>query len=327
MRPVGRSRRLAAGGRIACRRLSRLGPKRALTAASKTPRDRPRSDPHGSHPASSASPSSARMGGSRARARRFRPQFLLPQGKALRATNANRERFERERVQLEARNLERRTEAQAVGEKLDGKSFVAIRQAGETGQLYGSVSTRDIADLIEAGGFSIERNQVLLNHPIKTSACTRSRSRCIRKSASPISSTSPVRPTRRASGARRRPHPPQPALRVRRGRRGAGGGSRGRRDDRGRRAGLILHRRLNTGNGRVLLATPVFFLSGQCLELPRRTSLASGNPDNARRSRRCFHRCASETAMNRLLHAFPVPACPQGKSADRHARRRRGELR
>lgn len=98
----------------------------------------------------------------------FARNFLLPQGKALRATNANRERFERERVQLEARNLERRTEAQAVGEKLDGKSFVAIRQAGETGQLYGSVSTRDIADLIEAGGFSIERNQVLLNHPIKT---------------------------------------------------------------------------------------------------------------------------------------------------------------
>ncbi|MQT11257.1 50S ribosomal protein L9 [Segnochrobactrum spirostomi] len=98
----------------------------------------------------------------------FARNFLLPQGKALRATSGNRERFERERVQLEARNLERRTEAEAVGQKLDGKSFVAIRQAGETGQLYGSVSTRDIAVLIEAGGFSIERNQVLLNHPIKT---------------------------------------------------------------------------------------------------------------------------------------------------------------
>lgn len=98
----------------------------------------------------------------------FARNFLLPQGKALRATNANRERFERERVQLEARNLERRTEAEAVGQKLDGQSFVAIRQAGETGQLYGSVSTRDIAVLVEAGGFSIERNQVLLNHPIKT---------------------------------------------------------------------------------------------------------------------------------------------------------------
>jgi len=98
----------------------------------------------------------------------FARNFLLPQGKALRATAANRERFETERVHLEARNLERRNEAAAVGEKLAGKSFVAIRQAGETGQLYGSVSTRDIADAIEADGFSINRNQVDLIQPIKS---------------------------------------------------------------------------------------------------------------------------------------------------------------
>ena len=94
--------------------------------------------------------------------------FLLPQGKALRATKANRERFERERVQLEARNLEQKSEAQTVAEKLAGKSFVVIRQAGDSGQLYGSVSTRDIAEVISQGGFSIERRQVLLDRPIKT---------------------------------------------------------------------------------------------------------------------------------------------------------------
>ncbi len=98
----------------------------------------------------------------------FARNFLLPKGKALRATQSNRERFEQERVHLEARNLERRSEAQAVGEKLEGKSFVAIRQAGETGQLYGSVSTRDIAEAIEADGFSITRTQVDLNQPIKS---------------------------------------------------------------------------------------------------------------------------------------------------------------
>ncbi len=94
--------------------------------------------------------------------------FLLPGGKALRASEANRARFERERVQLEARNLEARQEADAVGQKLDGKSFVVIRQAGETGQLYGSVSPRDIADALTEAGFSVGRNQIVLNAPIKT---------------------------------------------------------------------------------------------------------------------------------------------------------------
>ena len=83
-------------------------------------------------------------------------------------TKPTRRSFEGQRAQLEARNLERKTEAQAIAEKLDGKSFIAVRSAGETGQLYGSVSTRDIADLITAEGFSINRNQVELNTPIKT---------------------------------------------------------------------------------------------------------------------------------------------------------------
>lgn len=94
--------------------------------------------------------------------------FLLPQGKALRANEENRKRFESQRTQLEARNLERRSEAQQVADKLDGKTFIVIRSAGETGQLYGSVSTRDIADIITAEGFSVLRTQVELNHPIKT---------------------------------------------------------------------------------------------------------------------------------------------------------------
>lgn len=97
----------------------------------------------------------------------FARNFLLPQGKALRATEANRNRFERDKAQLEARDLELKTEAAAVSSKLDGKSFIVIRQAGDSGQLYGSVSTRDIAAVITEGGFSIERRQVLLDRPIK----------------------------------------------------------------------------------------------------------------------------------------------------------------
>jgi len=89
--------------------------------------------------------------------------FLLARGKALRATKANKEHFENQRVQLEARNLERRKEAEAVGEKLDGQSFTIIRQAGESGVLYGSVSTRDLAEIMTQGGFSVNRDQVALN--------------------------------------------------------------------------------------------------------------------------------------------------------------------
>jgi large subunit ribosomal protein L9 len=94
--------------------------------------------------------------------------FLLPQGRALRANDANRKRFDRDKVQLEARNLEARKEAETVAGKLGGQTFVVIRQAGETGQLYGSVATRDIAETADVAGFSIERRQVRLDRAIKT---------------------------------------------------------------------------------------------------------------------------------------------------------------
>jgi len=98
----------------------------------------------------------------------FGRNYLLPQGKALRATDANRTRFESMKAELETRNLERRGEAEQVAEKLNGKGFVVLRQAAETGQLYGSVSSRDIVALLGEGGFTIERSQVVLNMPIKT---------------------------------------------------------------------------------------------------------------------------------------------------------------
>ena len=97
----------------------------------------------------------------------FARNFLLPQGKALRANEANRKRFEAERTQLEARNLERKSEAEQVAAKLNGQSFVLVRQAGETGQLYGSVTTRDLAEAMEAAGYSVARSQIDLNQPIK----------------------------------------------------------------------------------------------------------------------------------------------------------------
>jgi large subunit ribosomal protein L9 len=98
----------------------------------------------------------------------FARNFLLPQGKALRATKENAKRFDADRAQLEARNLDRKNEAADVAAKLDGKSFVVVRQAGETGQLYGSVNARDVADILTANGFTVGRSQVVLNQPIKT---------------------------------------------------------------------------------------------------------------------------------------------------------------
>ncbi|MFO0991909.1 MAG: 50S ribosomal protein L9 [Hyphomicrobiales bacterium] len=94
--------------------------------------------------------------------------YLLPLHKALRASADNKARFERDRATLEARNAERRSGAAGMSSKLEGKSFVILRQAGESGQLYGSVSTRDIADAASAGGTTVSRNQVLLDTPIKT---------------------------------------------------------------------------------------------------------------------------------------------------------------
>ncbi len=94
--------------------------------------------------------------------------FLLPQQKALRATKENLARFERDRAQLEARDLELKKEAEAVASKLNGSKFVAIRQAGDTGQLYGSVTSRDIADVVTSGGFTVDRRQIVLDRPIKS---------------------------------------------------------------------------------------------------------------------------------------------------------------
>jgi large subunit ribosomal protein L9 len=98
----------------------------------------------------------------------FARNFLLPNGKALRATDANKKKCEGMKAQIEAQNLERKTEAEAVAKKVDGKSVILVRQAGETGQLYGSVSTRDIADALTKDGVSVERRQIVLNSPIKT---------------------------------------------------------------------------------------------------------------------------------------------------------------
>ncbi|MEP3475943.1 MAG: 50S ribosomal protein L9 [Hyphomicrobiales bacterium] len=97
----------------------------------------------------------------------FARNFLLPQGKALRANEKNQAHFDNQRAELEARNLELKGEASKVGEKIAGETFIAIRQAGDTGQLYGSVSSRDIADTICENGIQVDRNQILLNRPIK----------------------------------------------------------------------------------------------------------------------------------------------------------------
>ncbi|MDA8654678.1 50S ribosomal protein L9 [Alphaproteobacteria bacterium] len=94
--------------------------------------------------------------------------FLLPSGKALRANKANLEQFNEQRAQLETQNLERRAEAEKVKETMNGQSLILIRQSGETGQLYGSVSTRDIANALKEAGFSTDRNQIILENPIKT---------------------------------------------------------------------------------------------------------------------------------------------------------------
>jgi large subunit ribosomal protein L9 len=94
--------------------------------------------------------------------------FLLPQKKAIRATKENRERFDQQRAQLEAQNLRRKEEALRVAERVIGLSVVIIRQAGEGGSLYGSVSSRDIADACAANGLTINRSQVMLDHPIKS---------------------------------------------------------------------------------------------------------------------------------------------------------------
>ena len=98
----------------------------------------------------------------------FARNFLLPRGKALRATDENRTRFEKMKSELEARSLTLKSEADQVAGKLDGKSITVLRQASESGQLFGSVSPRDLVALLGEGGFRVNRNQVALNAPIKT---------------------------------------------------------------------------------------------------------------------------------------------------------------
>jgi large subunit ribosomal protein L9 len=98
----------------------------------------------------------------------FGRNYLVPQGKALRATKANRAEFERRRVQLETTNLKRKEEASAAAGRVEGRSVVVLRQAGEGGQLYGSVNARDIAVAFTEDGVSVERQQVRLTSPIKT---------------------------------------------------------------------------------------------------------------------------------------------------------------
>ena len=98
----------------------------------------------------------------------FARNFLLPRGKALRATTENRTRFESMKSELEARSLTLKTEASGVADKLNGKSFTVLRQASEAGQLFGSVSPRDLVRLLTDAGYAVNRNQIALNTPIKT---------------------------------------------------------------------------------------------------------------------------------------------------------------
>lgn len=97
----------------------------------------------------------------------FARNFLLPRSKALRATDANRKAFEAQRKDIEAQNLKRREEAEAIAAKMEGARFVLVRQAGEAGQLYGSVTARDVAEALAGVGFKITRSQVELTRPIK----------------------------------------------------------------------------------------------------------------------------------------------------------------
>jgi large subunit ribosomal protein L9 len=97
----------------------------------------------------------------------FARNFLLPKGKALRANSENKAKFEAMKSELQTRNLELKGDAQTIANSLDGRSFIVVRQASETGQLFGSVSTRDLAALLAGNGFAVSRSQIALNSPIK----------------------------------------------------------------------------------------------------------------------------------------------------------------
>ncbi len=126
----------------------------------------------------------------------FARNFLLKRGKALRATADNRAKFDGMKAELEANNLKAKGEATKVAEKINGRNVVVLRQASETGQLFGSVSVRDIIASFEADGVTISRSQVLLDAPIKTIGKHRSPSRCIRKSKSASASPWRAAPTK-----------------------------------------------------------------------------------------------------------------------------------
>ncbi|WP_298126646.1 50S ribosomal protein L9 [Brevundimonas sp.] len=98
----------------------------------------------------------------------FARNFLLPRDKARRATSANLKAFEVERAAIEARNEKNKAEAQKIADKIDGQTYVMIRQAGETGLLYGSVAARDVAEAVQAEGGKVERSQIVLHLPIKS---------------------------------------------------------------------------------------------------------------------------------------------------------------
>ncbi|MCH2393714.1 50S ribosomal protein L9 [Oceanibaculum sp.] len=98
----------------------------------------------------------------------FARNFLLPQSKALRATKGNLEQFQSRKTQLEAENLQRKQEAEQVAGKLDGMSVVLVRQASEMGNLFGSVTARDVAEAVTEAGVTIDRRQVIIDKPIKT---------------------------------------------------------------------------------------------------------------------------------------------------------------
>jgi large subunit ribosomal protein L9 len=98
----------------------------------------------------------------------FARNYLLPRGKALRATSANKKVFEVQRAEIEARNAKTKEQAAKAGQTLDETSYILIRQAGETGQLYGSVSGRDVADIVNAAGGKVDRSMVVLDKPLKT---------------------------------------------------------------------------------------------------------------------------------------------------------------
>lgn len=98
----------------------------------------------------------------------FARNFLLPRKKALRATDANKAHFEKQRKEIEAQNLARKKEAESVAQKMDGVGVVLVRQAGESGQLYGSVNARDVADALTEKGYQVGRDQVILDKPVKT---------------------------------------------------------------------------------------------------------------------------------------------------------------